>query len=841
MIGERALKQLDEILSRSPLALVAMSRDFRISYWSTRASELMGYSKEEMLGQHPSEMGHLHADDVEPVLAFPDRVETEGLATLSMITRSKRADGEMRTFRWTTVAIQDHPKFWLISFGEDITDAQAASEAALRQAKALERSEAQLRSLFEHNPDAVLALSLDGTMIDCNDAAVRVSGIPREGILGNHFTAYLPRTTRPRMEKAFAKAVAGKAATAQVSIMNAEGRAIEVDATIFPQYSGDRVTGIYAIFQDTTERRAAERQANMQQERMRDLYFIAASGGHPETRIRASLEMGVRAFGLNAGAVVAAGKGELVITEVYRDPIAGDVPDERLIAAARAALHQGESGAPVLSLHGVSTPILVAGSSYGAVVFASQRGAPNTFSETDADLLGLISTLIGGAIESDRSRAQLRTLAYYDTLTGLPNRAYITEKVRDAIEVSQTRLSRAALLYLDLDGFKDVNDTLGHARGDRLLQLVAARTVNVVGDRGHVARMGGDEFVVLLTDCPSADDARDLAERLNEAIGQPFELDGYEHFTSASVGIALYPDDARDDETLIKNADIAMSRAKDRGRNGLFFYNPTLEAPIHLRLSQEKLLRRALEMQEFVVFYQPQLDLRNDRIVSVEALVRWNHPKTGLITPDHFIPSAEISGLIVPLGDWVLATAAWQVRSWEPQLGPLRLAVNLSARQFHDRGLRHRITQALAQADLPCDRFEVEITESVAMADAEQTADIIRDLSESGIRVSLDDFGTGYSSLAYLRSFDIDVLKVDRSFVQGIGRSPGDETIVNTVIGMAHSLDLEVIAEGVETREQLAFLLARGCDAIQGHVVAPAMPALEFESFIAARRERNSA
>ncbi|HTU83436.1 MAG TPA: EAL domain-containing protein, partial [Candidatus Acidoferrales bacterium] len=478
---------------------------------------------------------------------------------------------------------------------------------------------------------------------------------------------------------------------------------------------------------------------------------------------------------------------------------------------------------------------------FGALVFASPAGAPERFSKTDADLIGLISTLIGGALENDLSRAQLRTLAYYDTLTGLPNRAFLSEKVRDAIEVAQSRLSHAALLYLDLDGFKDVNDTLGHARGDRLLQLVSDRVRDVVAGRGPVARMGGDEFVVLLPDCESGDLARDLAERLIAVLSEPFFLEGNEHFISASIGVALYPEDGRDDQTLIKNADIAMSHAKERGRSGFFFYNPTLEAPIHLRLSQEKLLRRALELSEFVVFYQPQLDLESNRIVSVEALVRWNHPKTGLIEPAHFIPSAEFSGLIVPLGDWVLATAARQVRGWQERLGDLRLAVNLSARQFHDRNLRRRITEALGDADFPPERFEIEITESVAMADAAQSAAIVRDLADSGIRVALDDFGTGYSSLAYLRSFDLDVLKIDRSFVSGIGRFAGDETIVNTVIGMAHSLNLEVIAEGVETSTQLDFLGTHGCDAAQGFVIAPALPAAEFERFMSGRQEKASA
>jgi diguanylate cyclase (GGDEF)-like protein/PAS domain S-box-containing protein len=704
----------------------------------------------------------------------------------------------------------------------------------------VERSSGE-RSLFDYNPDPVVAIDLDGTITDCNEAAVRISGSARDAIVGSHYGELLPRSVRRRFEDAFAEASAGEPASLAFAIVNAQGRHLEVDGTIIPRHSGGRVVGIYAIFQDTTERRTAERHAEMQQQRIRDLYYIAASGRNPESRIRSSLEMGARAFGFATAAVVDTTCDAPVVAAIYRSPDAVAVSEARLVAAAQSALKTARPGAPSISLHGVSMVIEVAGEPYGVLVFASQHGSSQTFSDTDADLLGLISMLIAGAIENDRSRARLRSLAYFDSLTGLPNRAYLSEKVRDAIEVSQLRLMGAAVLYVDLDGFKDVNDTLGHARGDRLLQLVSQRLVSTAGDRGSVARMGGDEFVVLVPQCSDAEEPRALAERLIGAVAEPFEIEEYEHFISASVGIALYPEDARDEQTLIKNADIAMSRAKDRGRGSFFFYNPTLEAPIHMRLSQEKLLRHALDLNEFVVYYQPQLDLRKDRIVSVEALVRWNHPKTGLIMPSQFIPSAEISGLIVQLGDWVLATAARQVRSWQSTLGPLRLAVNLSARQFHDRDLRRRITEALARADLSPEYFELEITESVAMADAAQTTQIVRDLADSGIRVALDDFGTGYSSLAYLRNFAIDVLKIDSSFVHGIGRSTGDETIVDTVIGMAHSLDLEVIAEGVETHEQLAFLVKRGCDAVQGYVIAPAMPSTELETFMASRRKRSTA
>jgi diguanylate cyclase (GGDEF)-like protein len=455
--------------------------------------------------------------------------------------------------------------------------------------------------------------------------------------------------------------------------------------------------------------------------------------------------------------------------------------------------------------------------------------------------LGLIATLIAGTIDRSRQRARLRAMAYFDALTGLPNRVFLAEKLRDAIEVAQSRLGRVATLFLDLDRFKDVNDTLGHARGDRLLQMVAQRLVKELGEHATIARMGGDEFVVLLTDCRDAEHVRDVAERILGLVSEPFLLDEYEQYISASIGIAVYPEDGRDDQTLIKNADIAMYRAKDRGRNGYYFYNPTLEAPIHMRLSQEKLLRRALEYNQFVVYYQPQLDLRTGEVVSVEALVRWNHPKSGLIEPSHFIPSAEISGLIVPLGDWVLETAAKQVQRWQTTLAPLRLAVNLSGRQFHQRDLRRRVLQALESAQLDPSLLEVEITESVAMSDAAQTVGIVRDLKALGIRTAVDDFGTGYSSLAYLRRFALDVLKIDGSFVVGVGHEAFDETIVKTVIGMAHSLGLETVAEGVESISQLAFLTEHGCDMVQGYAIAPPLPAAEFEDFFQRRREASAA
>jgi diguanylate cyclase (GGDEF)-like protein/PAS domain S-box-containing protein len=960
MIGERDLSQLDEVLARSPLALVAFDTAFHISYWSARAQRMFGYSAGDVLGKRLDETTLVHTDDLREVLAV-QRSLNDGNTALVMTYRNLRSDGEIRHCRWTTVSVQEDDTYHAVCFAEDITGTLEAREALVeseqrfrslfdynpelivffapdgsivdvnaavahfgphvtpelvigrsftewmhpedipmyeaylrralagetlffharaqsltgrplelaitsvpmmrngviegvfsivrdetakreaerqisRQEQELADSEARLRSLFLHNPDPVVALDLDGVMTDCNDAAVQLSGLSRENIVGSPYTQYLGHATGLRVQAAFGVASAGKPVTMTFETVNGRGRPIEVNSTIIPQYSHDEVVGIYAIFQDITARRIAERRAEGQRQRIRDLYFIAASGDRSDLRIVASLEMGARAFGLNEGAVIETTGDTARIADLYRSPGAPKLPDSELIAIAQAVAHSA-AGTPVVSPRSVALRIDLAGEPYGALVFASPSGTRPEFVDTDADLLGLISTLIAGAIESERSRAKLRTLAYYDALTGLPNRTYLGEKVRDAIEVAQSRLSGLALLFLDLDGFKDVNDTLGHARGDQLLRMVSQRLTQAVGNRSSVARMGGDEFVVLMTGCSDVGQARDLAEQLIAVISEPFALDEYEQYISVSVGIAMYPEDGRDEQTLIKNADIAMSRAKDRGRNGYYCYDPTLEAPIHMRLSQEKLLRRALELDEFVVFYQPQLDLRNGRVVSVEALVRWNHPKSGLIEPGHFIPSAEISGLIVPLGDWVLETSARQIKEWHSTLGPLRLAVNLSARQFHHRDLRIRVLRGLSDAGLLPEFLEVEITESVAMSDAAQAAEIIRDLASNGIRIAVDDFGTGYSSLAYLRQFNLDVLKVDGSFVKGIGRTAGDETLINTIIGMAHSLDLEVIAEGVETLEQLAFLSAKGCDVVQGWAIAPALPAADLEAFVLSRNE----
>jgi diguanylate cyclase (GGDEF)-like protein len=389
----------------------------------------------------------------------------------------------------------------------------------------------------------------------------------------------------------------------------------------------------------------------------------------------------------------------------------------------------------------------------------------------------------------------------------------------------------AAVLQFDLDRFKDINDTLGHAMGDRFLQMVAHRLVRSVGDSGIVARMGGDEFIVLVRDVDDRRQVQELADMLQREVEEPFRLDEYEQFITTSIGVAVAPDDGRDDQTLIKHADIAMYRIKDQGGNGYLFYDQSFEAPLRTRLTQEKLLRRAIEREQFVLHYQPIVEVASDQIVSVEALVRWTDPARGLISPEEFIPVAEASGLIMQLGEWVIANAASQVRSWDH--GQLGLAVNISARQFHHPNLCDRLVEIIHHAGFDPHRLEIEITESMALADVAQSIETVRKLKGTGASIAVDDFGTGHSSLSYLRRFDVDHLKIDRSFVAGIGVERSDETIVKAIIAMGHSLGLTVVAEGVENREQFEFLRAHGCDRVQGYLFSRPLAAQDIQTLIA--------
>jgi diguanylate cyclase (GGDEF)-like protein/PAS domain S-box-containing protein len=430
----------------------------------------------------------------------------------------------------------------------------------------------------------------------------------------------------------------------------------------------------------------------------------------------------------------------------------------------------------------------------------------------------------------NKKGGQLKTNTYYDMLTGLPNRILLHDRLAFLIGHAKRKKQLMAILLLDLNRFKLINDTLGYSAGDILLQTVATRLKSCVREIDAVFRLGDDEFAIVLEEIAQQQDAARVAKRILSICSLPFQLGEQELYITISIGISIFPSDGEEMEVILKNAEAAMHRAKELGINNYQHYKPTMNAKAFEQLTLEHNLRKALRQNEFVVFYQPFIDLASGNIIGAEALVRWKHPELGMIQPGQFIPIAEETGLILSIGEWVLRTACHQARLWQDMFGkPLTISVNLSSRQFQQQDIVSVVNSALENAELRPESLELEITESLGMKNPELTLRILNELKSKGIRISIDDFGTGYSSLSYLKKFPIDTIKIDRSFVSDIQSDSNDAAIVVAIIALAHSLKLSVIAEGVEKTEQAEYLQEQGCETVQGFLYSPPICADSFE------------
>ena len=427
--------------------------------------------------------------------------------------------------------------------------------------------------------------------------------------------------------------------------------------------------------------------------------------------------------------------------------------------------------------------------------------------------------------------AQIAHLAYYDALTDLPNRELFIDRLCQALRTAQRNQEIVGVLLVALDRFQKINDTLGHVVADFCLTEVAARLRSCVKEGNTVARFEGDEFALLINQPEDTEELIELARVIAEAFKPSFHLDGQEVYVTASIGITIFPDDGRDAATILKNAAAALYRAKKQGGNSYQFYTSDLNAKALNRLNLETSLRRAIENEELVLYYQPQIDYGSGLVVAAEALVRWQHPSLGLLPPSEFIPLAEDTGVIVPLGAWVMRTACAEARTWQAVgFGDIRIAVNVSARQFRQADFLESLVQVLADTGLDADRLELELTETSIMENAEAAVNLLTAIRRLGVKIAIDDFGTGYSSLSYLKRLPIDTLKLDRSFVNEATSDPDDAALVMAVITLAHNLRLKVVAEGVETEEQLKFLRLLRCDGGQGYLFGKPMPADAFRS-----------
>lgn len=435
--------------------------------------------------------------------------------------------------------------------------------------------------------------------------------------------------------------------------------------------------------------------------------------------------------------------------------------------------------------------------------------------------------------ERKRFEEELRHQATHDSLTGLPNRVLLQDRLEHALLTAQRHQLAVAVLFLDLDNFKRINDTLGHSAGDALLRQVGTRLRARLRTTDTVGRRGGDEFMVIFNHPFDVKEVMTVVNKVRGAFSQPFDCEGEELFVTATLGIALYPEDGQNAETLVKNADVAMYRAKDKGKDQYQFYIAEMSAESRAQLTMEMELRRALERSEFVLHYQPQLDTRSGRTVGFESLIRWQHPRRGLLLPDQFVPLLEESGLIVGVGEWVLRSACAQWRSWRAQgWGSLRVAVNVSARQFGSTDIVRLLRQVVQEEQVPPGCIELEVTETVVMHDVMRAAEILNALRRLGVRPAIDDFGTGYASLSYLKRFAIDILKIDQSFVFDADKHRDDAAIIEAITSLGHNLGMEVVAEGVETQGQFDFLRAQGCDTVQGYLLGRPMAVNDVDTYL---------
>ncbi len=769
------------------------------TYCSPNVDSILGYEPEELIGKTPFDF--MPPEEAKRVGDLFGTIAA-GRKPFSLLAHQTRyKDGRLGVMECSGRPVFDEHGRWAGYRGvdRDITDRKRAEEA-------LRGSEARFRALVESAFEGIV-ISENGKILEANEPFARMFGYELPEVIGMSAS---DATTPESAELIMKNIQSGFEKPYEIAGVKKDGTIFNIEVVgknCLYQGRDARVTA----FRDITEIKRAEEALKESEAQFRTLADTVAAA----TFIFQETKMCY--VNPAAEAVTGYTQDELLAMDFW-DIIHSDFQDlvkERGLARQQGGDVPARYEVKIVTKSGEERWVDFTA---GAIEF---EGKP---------------AVLGTAFDiTERRRAEetIKHLAYHDGLTDLPNRSLFEDRLAVALAQARRKKQMSAVMFLDLDRFKVVNDTVGHALGDRLLQGVAERLMGLVRDGDTVARVGGDEFTLLLPDVAGPEDTVEVAERILDALRQPWVLNGHEFRITTSIGIAMYPNDGEDVESLLRNADTAMYRAKDGGRDNYKLYTPTMNARIAERLALENSLRHGLERGEFVVYYQPQVDISSGRIVGMEALVRWQHPERGLISPAEFIPVAEETGLIVPLGAWVLRTACAQNTAWqEAGVPPMRMAVNLSARQFQLRDLIDTVAQVLEETGLDPQFLQLEITEGVAMQDVEFTVMMLRELREMGVQIAMDDFGTGHSSLSYLKRFPINILRIDQSFVRDLTVDPDDASIASTVIMMAHNLKLKVIAEGVETEDQLAFLRERKCDEMQGYLFSKPAPAEAFEAML---------
>jgi diguanylate cyclase (GGDEF)-like protein/PAS domain S-box-containing protein len=671
-----------------------------------------------------------------------------------------------------------------------------------RTEQALRKSESRLTQLIAATLDAVVTVDRDGIVIEWNPQAEAIFGMSARDVLG-----------RPIPPDLMPFRTAGLPRRVEAVGQRANGEQFPIELSIDPVGSGSDQT-FTAFVRDISERKRAQEELERREQRFRALVEKSWSGV-----VLLDQDLAFTYASTSTERLLGYSEGDLRGTSILGFVHPRDRQSARHLFSEVLGEPNRELTGELRFLHKDGSWVWLEG-------FAQNLLHDPTVSAIIVNYRDIT--------QRKQAEKQLEYQAYYDALTGLPNRILFRDRLGTAIAQAMRNRRGLAVMYLDLDHFKLVNDGLGHSVGDRLLAAVADRLQGAVRASDTISRLGGDEFTILLTDVGSSDAVAAVAGKILQSLARPFRVDGHELFVTASIGISLFPNDGADVETLLKAADSAMYRAKELGRNQSQLFTATMNERYVRRLTLEQSLHHALERDELEMYYQPVYERARRRPVSLEALIRWNHPTRGLVPPSDFIPLAEETGLIVPIGEWVVREVCAQLRRWHDAGLAMRAAINISAPQLQQPAFPNVVLDALRRNGLEPSALQIEITETVAVQNIDATMRVLHELKDRGVGIAIDDFGTGQSSLVYLRRFPIDTVKIDKTFVHDVTDDESAAAIVSYVINLAHTLRFEVVAEGVETEEQYAFLRLNACDKLQGYLFSAPRPAGEIEELVRA-------
>ena len=780
-----------QILETMKSAVLLVDMNARIRVANHAACTLLGYEPLELIGMPLRKI--LEAD---PNMSTGKLLNSSGVLEQTMVWLGPGGARVDVLASSSFVRDGDGAPIGVVYVGSDYTGRRRAEEA-------IKESEHRYRTLFDLNPLPMWVYDFETLrFIAVNDEAVKHYGWSRDEFLSMLITDIRPEEDVPAV-LALLPQLPERVSPAIFRHKKKDGSLIDVEISSFEFISGGRRRRL-VMAHDITERHRSERRLRESEARYRLLFERNLAGVYRTTtdgRILDCNDACARVFGYaSREELLREHAASLYFDSREREQMLEQLRLQRAVTNQENRLRRRD-GSPVWVLENMTM--------------------------LEGNEAGIIEGTIIDITDRKYAHDEMEYQAYHDVLTGLPNRLLFRDRISMSLAHARRSSRAVAIMFLDLDDFKGVNDTLGHTVGDRLLQAVALRLVGAIRAEDTIARMGGDEFTVLLSDVTDGRGAATVARKILEAVSAPLVIDGHELRVTTSIGIAVFPGDGFDAETLLKNADRAMYRAKQLGRNNYQYATPP---PLDDRLILERKLLQAIDRNELVLHYQPIVEIASGTVVGAEALVRWNDPQRGLLPPESFIPAAEESDLIITMGEWVLRTGCAQMKRWHDNgLGRLRLAVNLSPRQFAQRDLASRVSKILEETHFPGNCLELEITESTVMQNAEVSLGTMMTLKKMGVKISIDDFGTGYSSLSYLKRFPIDTLKIDQEFVRDLSADSNDQAIITAVVSMARALKLRVVAEGVETEAQLGFLQREECAEMQGFLYSRPVAATDFE------------